>query len=91
MLGKVKLTLKVDDNSLDEDIQDTIDAAKKDLKLSGVVESKIVDTDSLIIRAIKIYCKAEYSTDDKEASRYLQAYEMLKNHMCLSVDYTVGE
>ena len=91
MLGKVKLTLKVDDNSLDEDIQDTIDAAKKDLNLSGVVESKIVDTDSLIIRAIKIYCKAEYSTDDKEASRYLQAYEMLKNHMCLSADYTVGE
>lgn len=91
MLEKVKLTLKIDDNSLNEDIKDTIDAAKQDLKLSGVLESKIVDTDSLIIRAIKIYCKAEYSTDDKEASRYLQAYEMLKNHMCLSVDYTVGE
>ncbi|MBN1079273.1 head-tail connector protein [Clostridium botulinum] len=91
MLEKIKLALRIDSDSLDDDVQDTINAAKADLKLSGVLESKISDADSLIIRAIKVYCKAEYSTDDKEAIRYKEAYEMLKDHLCLSRDYTVQE
>lgn len=89
MLEKIKLSLRVDSDDLDEEIQDTIDACKLDLKLSGVVESKIVDTDSLIIRAIKTFCKAEFSSDNVEAKRYINSYNMLKNHLCLSTDYTV--
>lgn len=89
MLDKVKLALRIDSNDLDEDLMDTIEAAKADLALSGVLTNKIIDTDSLIIRAIKVYCKAEYSTDDKEARRYKESYDMLKNHLCLSIDYTV--
>lgn len=87
MLEKVKLSLRYDDNSLDEDIQDTIDAAIADLKLSGVLENKIIETDPLIIRAIKIFCKAEFSTDDKESNRFRNSYEMLRDHLCLSTEY----
>ncbi|WP_244833377.1 head-tail connector protein [Clostridium sp. BJN0001] len=89
LLEKIKLTLRVDSDDFDEEIKDTIDAAKADLKLSGVLESKIVETDSLILRSIKIYCKAEFSSDDKETQRYTDSYNMLKNHLCLSTDYTV--
>lgn len=89
MLEKIKLALRIDSDDLDDEIQDTIDAAKADLKLSGVLESKIIDTDSLILRAVKIYCKAEFSTDDKESIRYSNSYNMLKTHLCLSSDYTV--
>lgn len=91
MLEKIKLALRIDDDSLDEEIQDTIDAAKADLKLSGVLESKIVETDPLILRAIKTFCKHEFSTDDKEADRYKESYEMIKVHLSLSIDYTVSE
>jgi uncharacterized phage protein (predicted DNA packaging) len=87
ILDKVKLSLKVDDTTQDTDIQDTIDAAKADLKLSGVLESKIVDTDPLIIRAVKTYCKAEYSSDDREATRFKESYNSLKAHLSLSQDY----
>jgi len=89
LIDKVKLVLKFDDSILDEDIQDTINAAKADLKLCGILESKIVETDTLILRAIKIFCKAEYSTDDKESNRYKESYEMIKNHLSMSIDYTV--
>lgn len=89
MLEKIKLALRIDDDILDEEIQDSIDAAKADLKLSGILESKIVETDPLIIRAIKTFCKIEFSTDDKEAERYRNSYEMLKDHLALSIDYTV--
>lgn len=89
MLEKIKLALRVDSDDLDQEIQDVIDSCKADLKLSGVVESKIVDTDSLIIRAVKTFCKAEFTSDNTEAKRYINSYEMLKNHLCLSTDYTI--
>lgn len=87
LIDKVKLSLRIDDNSLNEEIQDSIDAAQADLKLSGILESKIVETDALILRAIKIFCKAEFSTDDGESARYKDSYNMLKTHLCLSSDY----
>lgn len=89
LIDKVKLALRIDDNSLDEDIQDSINAAQADLKLSGILESKIVETDALIVRAVKVFCKAEFSTDDGESARYKDSYEMLKTHLCLSSDYTI--
>lgn len=91
MLEKIKLALRIDDNYLDSEIQDTIDAAKADLKLSGILENKISETDQLIIRAIKTFCKAEFSTDDKEAERYRDSYNMIKIQLSISIDYTVQE
>ena len=87
LLDKIKLALRYDDDGLDEDIQDTIDAAVSDLKLSGIIESKIVETDPLIIRAVKTFCKAEFSSDDKESTKYKESYDMLKIHLSLSIDY----
>lgn len=87
LIDKTKLALRFDDTILDSDIQDTIDAAKADMLLCGILESKIVETDFLILRAIKLYCKAEYSTDDKESNRYRESYEMLRNHLSMSIDY----
>lgn len=87
LLNKVKTCLRIDDTYLDEDIQDTIDAAFNDLKLCGIMQSKIVETDPLILRAVKIFCKAEYSVDEKEAARYRQSYEMLRDHLSMSMDY----
>lgn len=89
MLEKIKLALRMDLSVLDGDIQDTIDAAKADLKLCGILEGKIVDNDPLIIRAVKTYCKYEFSSDDKESAKYKEAYEMLRDHLALSIDYTV--
>lgn len=89
LLDKVKLSMRIDDTVLDTDIQDVIDAAEADLILCGILEDKIVDTDPLIVRAVKIFCKAEYASDDKESERYRQSYEMLRDHLSMSIDYTV--
>lgn len=89
MLEKIKLSLRIDSDDLDEEIQDAIDSCKADLKLSGVLESKILGGDSLILRAVKVFCKSEFSTDDREAERYRKSFQMLKDHLCLSVEYTV--
>ena len=73
---------------MDREIQDLIDAAKADLQLSGVHASKLVDTDPLIKRAVVVYCKAHFGWDNPEADRFAKSYDMLKQHLTLSTEYT---
>lgn len=73
----------------DGEIKDLIDGAKADLKLSGVNQAKIIDTDALIKRAIILYCKANFGYDDtKMAERFEKSYTSLKQHLTLSAEYT---
>lgn len=88
-IDKIRTALRVDDNSMDEDIQDTINACISDMVLSGISQTKAESEDSLILRAIKLFCKSEFSSDDKESHRYRDAYESLKIHLCLSQEYMV--
>jgi uncharacterized phage protein (predicted DNA packaging) len=88
MLDDVKDALRVSGADLDIEIQDLIDAAKADLRLSGVHASKLVDTDPLIKRAVVVYCKAHFGWDNPEADRFARSYDMLKTHLTLSAEYT---
>lgn len=90
MLDDIKIVLRFSNNALDEDILDSIDAARQDLILSGISVTKAKDdTDPLIKRAIKTYCKAEYAVDEKEAKRHSLSYDLLKNHLSMAGDYTM--
>lgn len=86
MLEDVKKALRVSNIAFDSEIQDLIDAAKMDLRLAGVffLDENI---DSLIKRAIITYCKAHFGYDNKEAERFQESYEMLKQHLSLAEDY----
>ncbi|MGG0209519.1 head-tail connector protein [Bacillus mycoides] len=88
MLEVVKKALRVSHNALDDEIDDLIEAARTDLKLSGVSGFKSNDdTDPLIKRAIIMYTKANFIADVKEAERFQLSYNMLKNHLTLAGDY----
>jgi uncharacterized phage protein (predicted DNA packaging) len=87
MLQSVKDALRISGNDLDGEITDLIDAAKADLILSGTLESKIVEADPLIKRAIIVYCKAHFGYDDM-GERFEQSYVSLKQHLTLSAEYT---
>lgn len=89
MLADVKDALRESGTASDIEIQDLIDAAKADLRLSGVHPSKIVDTDPLIRRAVNVYCKANFGYDDPKLSdRFQESYNSLRNHLTLSAEYT---
>lgn len=85
MLNKIKLTLRISTDSFDEELRDLIDACKLDLKLSGV--TNIDEDDSLIKRAIILYCKANFGLDNKDSEKYEKSYGLLKQHLSLSGDY----
>lgn len=92
MLNDVKDALRVNGDDSDVEIIDLIEAAKADLILSGVLDSKVIDTDPLIKRAVTVYCKAHFGYDDvKLSERFEQSYNSLKQHLTLSTEYTVGD
>lgn len=87
MLDKVKKVLRIKSDKLDDEILDLIEACKIDLSISGV--KKIDETDALVIRAIKLYCKANFGLDNNDSEKYQKSYDMLKNSMALCGDYNV--
>lgn len=89
LLDDIKLTLRISNTAFDGEITDLISAARSDLKLSGVLESKVNDdTDPLIKRAVVVYCKANFGWNNPDAERLQQSYNMLKYHLALSQEYT---
>lgn len=85
MLDKVKMSLRIKTDTLNEEIYDLIEACKADLSMSGV---KVIDeTDALIQRAIITYCKANFGLDNEDSEKYQRSYNSLKEHLSLCADY----
>jgi len=88
VLEEIKRNLRIKNARLDDEVQDLIDGAKQDLILSGVVASKVIDTDPLIKRAVSLYCKAHFGLDNADSEKYMAAFTSLKTHLTLSAEYT---
>ena len=87
MLEKIKQSLRIKNNAVNDEIMDLINACKKDLETAGV--KNIDEEDSLIIQAVKTYCKANYGLDNKDSEKYQASYEMQKQKLSLCGDYNV--
>ena len=74
-------------DKLTEQINDCIAACKADLKNDGV--KVIKETDELIIRAITLYCKAEFGFNNN-AEQFRKSYDALKMRLALSVEYNTA-
>lgn len=85
MLESVKKALRISGTIFDTEIQELIDAAMSDLKLSGISCQNV--RDPLIRRAVTIYCKANFGLDNEDSEKYQKSYDMLKNHLSLAGDY----
>lgn len=90
MFDNIKTALRIRDTAFDSEIIDLITAARSDLILSGIHESKASeDTDPLIKRAITVYVKANFGWNNPDAEKLQQSYNMLKTHLALSQEYTI--
>ena len=77
LTGKMRAALRISSTSekITEEINDCIAACKADLKNDGV--KVIKETDELIIRAITLYCKAEFGFNNN-AEQFRKSYDALK-------------
>ena len=88
MLEKIKLSMRIFHNAIDEDIKFNIDVCMLDLKRVGIHETVAV-TDSknpLVIKAAELYCKWQNNFQGK-GDQYQKAYEKLRDAMSLCESY----
>ena len=87
---KIKTNIRIKHTALDSDIADTIEAALSDLSMCGV-NVHLVDTqgemDPLILNAVKLFCKVEYTDDTGKAAEYQRRYDALKSCLMTSGKY----
>ena len=83
---KMRAALRISSTSakITEEIEDCIGACKADLRNDGV--KVINETDKLIVRAITLYCKAEFDFNNN-AEKFRQSYDTLKMRLALSGEY----
>lgn len=83
---KMRAALRISSTSekITAEIEDCIAACKADLANDGI--KAIDEGDALIIRAVTLYCKAEFGYNDK-AEKFRQSYDTLKMRLALSQEY----
>ena len=84
MIDKIKLALRIKTDDFNEEINDLINACKRDLALAGV--RVISEDDPLILRAITLYCKANFGYGDEKGT-FQNAYSALRISLSLAGDY----
>ena len=90
LLAKVKTNLRISHSALDEDLADTIEACLADLNVCGVHIPKLEhpnEADPLILNAIKLYCRKEYTDDTAKAAEYGRRYDALKSCLMMAARY----
>jgi hypothetical protein len=90
LLLKIKNSLRIKHTALDDDVTDSIAACLADLHVCGVQEPAVGDPqelDPLILNAVKLYCKAEYTDDTEKAAAYLERYNGLKACLMMAEGY----
>ena len=90
LLSKVKTNLRISHTALDDDLADTIEACLADLSVCGVrapTPDDPQETDPLILNAVKLYCRKEFTDDSGKAAEYQRRYDALKTCLMMSEKY----
>ena len=69
--------------AFDEEIKSLIEACLLDLNISGVEKTD----DELVKRAIGIYVKAHFGSENPDRDGLIECYNALKTHLALSEKY----
>lgn len=84
LLLKIKTNLRINHNALDGDLEDTVSSCLADLQVCGV---QAKPDDPLILNAIKLYCRKEYTDDTSKAAEYQKRYDALKSCLMMASGY----
>lgn len=90
LIEKMRAALRISSTSdkVTEEIADCIAACKDDLANDGV--TAIDEKKPLIVRAITLYCKAEFGYNNK-AEQFRKSYDTLKMRLAMSKEYNTGK
>ena len=91
LLHKIKTSLRISHAALDEDLADTVASCLADLRVCGVKtfdpEDPADGFDPLLINAVKLYCRKEFTDDTAKAAEYQKRYDALKSCLMTAAGY----
>jgi hypothetical protein len=91
LLLKIKTNLRISHDKLDDDLADAVTSCLADLRVCGVKPPEPEDPadgiDPLILNAIKLYCRKEFTDDLAKAAEYQRRYDALKSCLMMAGDY----
>ena len=91
MIDKVRNALRIsvtDNQAINEELNDLIDAAKLDLGIAGVVVPQT--DDKIVTKAIITYCKLSFGLPE-DYDRLKRSYDEQKAQLSNATDYTIWE
>lgn len=91
MLDKIKLSMRISNDALDNDISDNINVALADLMRVGIKATLcVVDTDDVLIyKCCEFYCKWQFNFN-QQGERFEKAYAGLRDALSLDNE-KIGE
>lgn len=85
-VARLKTDLRISHTALDEDLDEQVSACLLDLQVTaGVVEPDAADP--LILAAVKLYVRANYTDDTKKAADYMARYDAMKASLQMAAGY----
>ena len=90
MLTKVKNALRIKTNAYDDELNNLIRAALKDLGVAGIVNDVLTtsSTDAILIQAVITYCKMNFGLPE-DYDRLKRSYDEQKAQLATCTGYTV--
>lgn len=85
MLSAVKLALRITTDAYDTEIQALIDAAIKDIGITGVDAESLVE-DALVVQAVKTYVRFNFGSPS-DYDRLKRSYDEQKKQMQTATGY----
>jgi len=76
-LIKLKQSIRIAHDKLNDDIETDVDACLADLRVHGIIYKD--EDDALIFNAIKLYCKSLYTDDVVKSAEYKKRYNELRD------------
>lgn len=84
-ISKIKTDLRISHSALDGDISDQIGACIADLEACGIADPN--ESDMLILNAIKLWMRANYTDDTSKAAAYQERYDKMKACLMMATGY----
>lgn len=85
MLSAVKLALRITTDAYDAEIQALIDAAIKDIGITGVDAESLIE-DALVVQAVKTYVRLNFGSPS-DYDRLKRSYDEQKKQMQTATGY----
>ena len=86
MLNAVKSSMRISHSKSDQDILKLIDAAFADLIRSGADERVVRNDNPLVVQAVIVYCKREFTDDVNKHNRFNLSYQQMLDEIRKSGD-----